>query len=78
MEFFKLQVFEIPDRKHFLLSPDSEESCINEIIGYTRKRHKTVTYDVLFNDDCWEVPVEVKDMMEMLQDSLLDSLYFLA
>jgi len=69
----ELKLFEIPDNlhgKHFLLSPDSDdESGIYEVIGYTRKRDKTVTYNVLF-DDCGEVPVEANEMMEMLKDSL--------
>jgi hypothetical protein len=68
-----LRLFEIPDNLHgkqFLLSPDSDESCMYEVIGYSRKRDKTVTYDVLF-DDCEDpIPVEVKEMMGMLEDSL--------
>ncbi|KAF8273180.1 hypothetical protein EI94DRAFT_1826456 [Lactarius quietus] len=68
-----LQLFQIPDNLHgkkFLLSPDSDESGMYEVIGYARKRDKTVTYDVLF-DDCEDpVSVTAKEMMGMLEDSL--------
>ena len=67
-------LFEIPDNllgKQFLLSPDdSNASCMYEVIGYTRKRDKMITFDVLF-DDCEDpIPVEVKEMVGMLKDSL--------
>jgi hypothetical protein len=68
-----LRLFEIPDNLHgkqFLLSPDSDESCMYDVIGYSRKRDKTVTYDVLFDDCVDPIPVEVKEMMGMLEDSL--------
>jgi hypothetical protein len=68
-----LRLFEIPDNLHgkqFLLSPDSDESSMYEVIGYSRKRDKTVTYDVLFDDCVDPVPVDAKEMKGMLEDSL--------
>ena len=68
-----LRLFEIPDNLHgkqFILSPDSDESCVYEVIGYSRKRDKTVVYDVLF-DDCEDpLPMDGKEIMSMLEDSL--------
>jgi hypothetical protein len=68
-----LQLFQIPGNLHgkkFILSPDSDESGVYEVIGYAMKRDKTVTYDVLF-DDCEDpVLVTAKEMMGMLEDSL--------
>ncbi|KAF8271077.1 hypothetical protein EI94DRAFT_1721285 [Lactarius quietus] len=68
-----LQLFQIPDNLHgkkFILSPDSDESGMYEVIGYARERDKTVTYDVLF-DDCGDsIPVTEKEMMGMLEDSV--------
>jgi len=41
-----------------------------EVISYTRKRDKTVTYDVLF-DDCKDpITVDAKEIMRLLEDSL--------
>jgi hypothetical protein len=68
-----LRLFEIPDNLHgkqFLLSPDSDESCMYEVIGYSRKRDKTVTYDILFGNCGDPFPVDGKEMMRMLEDSL--------
>jgi hypothetical protein len=42
---------------HIILSPDNEDSGMYGVIGYSKKRDKTVKYDVLF-DDC-EDPVTV-------------------
>jgi hypothetical protein len=70
-----LRLFKIPDNLHgkqFILSSDGddEESCMYEVISYSRKRDKTVTYDVLF-DNCEDpIPVEAKEMIGMLEDSL--------
>lgn len=66
-----LKAFEIPDHLHgkqFILNGD--EPCMYEVIGYSRKRDKTITYDVLFED--WEDPVTIdeKEMKGMLADSL--------
>jgi hypothetical protein len=69
----ELRLFKIPDNLHgkqFVLSPDSDESCMYEVIGYSRKRDKTVTYDVLFDDCVDPVPVDGQEMMGMLEDSL--------
>ena len=70
-----LRLFETPDSLHgkqFLLSPDNDddESCMYEVLGYSRKRDKTVIYDVLF-DDCRDpIPVGEKEIMGMLKNSL--------
>ena len=68
-----LRLFETPDNLHgkqFLLLPDSDDSCMYEIIGYSRKRDKTVIYDVLFENCEDPFPVDKKEMMSMLEDSL--------
>ena len=67
----ELRLFESPENIHgkqFLLS---DSLGVYEVIGYSRKRGRTVTYDVLF-EDCGEdpIPVDAKDMMGMLEDSL--------
>ena len=74
----ELQLFQDPDNLHgkrFVLSPDSsDDSETYEVIGYSKKRDKTVEYDVLF-DECEDpikdpITVTTKEMMEMLKDSL--------
>jgi hypothetical protein len=69
----ELRLFEIPDNLHgkqFLLSPDSDESSMYEVIGYSRKRDKTVTYDILFDDCVDPFPVDGEEMVRMLEDNL--------
>jgi hypothetical protein len=44
------QLFQNPDKLHgkqFILSPHSDDSVMYEVIGYHRKRDKSVQYDVL-------------------------------
>lgn len=67
----ELQSFKIPDNvlgKQFLLSLDNDERSVYEVMGYTRKRD-SITYHVVFDDDGVEIPVEEKELMEMLEDS---------
>ena len=72
-----LQLFKTPDNLHgnkFLLLPasdnDDDKSCMYEVIGYSRKQDKTVTYDVLF-DNCKDpILVDEKEMTSLLEDSL--------
>jgi hypothetical protein len=68
-----LCLLETPDNIHGkqFLSTDSDNPCMWEIIGYARKRDKTVTYDVLFEDCVDPILVEEKEMKAMLADSLL-------
>ena len=71
----ELRLFRNPDDLHgkqFILSPDNENSGTYEVIGYSKKRDKTVEYDVLF-DGC-EDPVTV-NATEMMMGMLEDSLY---
>jgi hypothetical protein len=73
----ELRLFQSPENLHgkpcgkqFLLT-DSDPPGMYEVIGYSRKRDRTVTYDVLF-DDCEDpmmIPVEAEGMMGMLKDS---------
>jgi hypothetical protein len=69
----ELQLFRHPDALHgkqFILSPDTDDSGMYEVIGYCRKRNKSVRYEVLF-DDCEDpITVDSKEMMDMLQNSL--------
>lgn len=68
----ELQLFQDPEnlhRKQFVLS-DKDDSGMYEVIGYSRKRDRTVEYDVLFNDCGDSIMVSAKEMMVMLEDSL--------
>ena len=67
-------LFQNPEELHgkqFILSPNSVDSEIFEIIGYSRKRDKTVTFDLLFDDGCEDpVPVDAEELMGLLKSSL--------
>jgi hypothetical protein len=68
----ELLLFQNPDNLHgkqFILSPSTNESVMYEVIGYYRKRDKTVRYDVLFDDCDDPIEVEAEEMMGMLEDS---------
>jgi len=58
--------------RQFILSPDTDasESTTYEVIGYSKKRDKSIEYEVLF-DDCPEDPIMVgmEEMKDMLRDS---------
>lgn len=63
-----------PDRVHgkqFVLSGDNHDgdSGMYKIIGYSRKRDRTVIYNVLFNDREDPIMANTKEMMAMLEDS---------
>ena len=68
----ELQLFQDPEnlhRKQFVLS-DKDDSGKYEVIGYSRKRDRSVEYDVLF-DDCGDsIMVTAKEMIALLEDSL--------
>jgi hypothetical protein len=68
----ELRLFQDPENLHgkqFVLLANSN-SGMYEVIGYSRKRDRTVEYNVLF-DDCGDpIMVNAKEMMEMLEDSL--------
>ncbi|KAF8972291.1 hypothetical protein BDZ97DRAFT_1752873 [Flammula alnicola] len=68
----ELRLFRDPENLHgkqFVLSANND-SGMYEVIGYSRKRDRTVEYDVLF-DDCGDpIMVNAKEMMAMLEDSL--------
>ena len=70
----ELQLFQDPDNLHgkwFVLSPDSsDDSETYEVIGYSKKRNKTVEYDVLFYECEDPITVTTKEMMGMIKDSL--------
>jgi hypothetical protein len=69
----ELQLFRNPDNLHgkqFILSADTDDSGMYEVIGYYRKRYKAVQYDVLFDDSEGPVTVDAKEMMGMLENSL--------
>ena len=56
--------------KCFIHSPDADDSGMYEVIAYSMKRYKTFQYDLLF-DDCGDpITVNMKEMADMLQDSL--------
>jgi len=69
----ELQFFRNPENLHgkqFILSPDTRDYGMYEVIGYSRARDKAVRFDVLF-DDCDEpIAVNEKEMMGMLRGSL--------
>ncbi|KAI0248750.1 hypothetical protein BJV78DRAFT_1284532 [Lactifluus subvellereus] len=67
------QLFQNPDELHgkqFVLSPDTDDSGTYEVIGYHRKRDKSVQYDVLFDDCDDPILLDAGEMMRMLEDSL--------
>ena len=69
----ELQLFWSPDnfhRKQFILSPGTGKSGMYEVIGYSRKRDKTIQYEVLFDDCADPIMVNVKEMMAMLEDGI--------
>lgn len=48
-----------------------DEPGMCEVIGYSRKRDRTVTFNVLFENRSEDpFPVNAKDMMGMLEDNL--------
>jgi hypothetical protein len=70
----EIQSFKIPDNllgEHFVLSPDSEDPVMYEVVGFYKGRDKSVQYDVVF-EDCDDDPIRVdaKEMLRMLEDSL--------
>jgi hypothetical protein len=69
----ELQLFRNPDDllgRRFVLSPDTDDPGIYEVIAYYMKKDKTLQHDVLF-DDCGDpITVDMKEMAGMLQDSL--------
>jgi len=67
-------LFQNPDKLHgkqFIISPDTDDSGMYEVIGYCKRKDKPVQYDVLF-EDCAGDPIRVDagEMMSMLEDSL--------
>ena len=56
--------------KRFILTPDSDDSGMYEVVGYYRERDKSLKFDILF-DDC-DDPIRVSgaEMMGMLGYSL--------
>ena len=69
----EFRLFRDPENLHgkrFVLSTNND-SGMYEVIGYSRKRDRTVEYDVLF-DDCGDpTMVNAKEMMALLEDSHL-------
>ena len=69
----ELRLFQNPDDLHgkqFVLSADNDDSGKYEVIGYSKKRDRTVEYDVLFDGCVDSIMVNGKEMMAMLEDSL--------
>jgi hypothetical protein len=67
------QLFQNPDKLHgkkFVLSPNTRDAGMFEVIGYYRKRDKSVQYDVLFDDCNGPILLEEGEMMNMMEDSL--------
>jgi hypothetical protein len=68
----ELQLFQDPKNLHgkqFVLSAD-DDSGLYEVIGYSRKRDKTVEYEVLFEECGDPILLNAKEMMAMVEDSL--------
>lgn len=68
----ELQLFQDPETLHgkqFVLSAN-DDSGLYEVIGCSRKRDKTVGYDVLFEEIGDPILVNAKEMMVMLEDGL--------
>ena len=69
----ELQSFQNPENLHgkqFILSPDTSNLGVYEVIGYYKARDKAVTFDVLFADCEDSITISKKEMIGMLHDSV--------
>lgn len=69
----ELRLFQNPENLHgkqFVLWADTCDSVMYEVIGYSRKRDRTVEYDILFDDYKDPIVMNTKEMMGMLEDCL--------
>jgi hypothetical protein len=68
----EIQLFQDPEHLHgkqFILL-DNDDSGMYEVTGYSRKRDRTLEYDVLF-DDCEDsIKLNASEMTVMLEGSL--------
>ncbi len=54
--------------KKFLMSPNTEDEIMFEVVSYTRTRDKTLRFEILFEDCDDSLMVEQKEMKSMLED----------
>jgi hypothetical protein len=67
------RLFQNPDKLHgnqFVLSASTGDAGMFEVIGYHRKRDKSVQYEVVFGDCDDPILLDEREMMNMLDDSL--------
>ncbi len=60
-----------PDLLHgrkFLLSPNTEDEIMFEVVSYMRARDKTVRFEILFEDCGDSLMVDQEEMNSMLED----------
>ena len=68
----ELRSFQDPENLHgkqFLLSPNTAEAGLYEVIGYSKSRDKSVQYSVLFDDCPDPIMVDADEMLHLLEDS---------
>ena len=67
-------LFQNPEQLHgrqFLFSLDGIDSEIFEVIGYSQRWDKTLTFDLTFDGSCeYLVPVNAGELMRILKNSL--------
>jgi len=69
----ELRLFQNPENLHgkqFILAPDTDESRMYEVIGYSRLRDKSIQYSVLFDDCVDPIIVDAVEMLHLLEDSV--------
>ena len=54
----------------FLLSPDTSEATLWQVVSYTRTLNRGVKYDVIFDDCDDPISVEEEEMAGMIENSL--------
>lgn len=68
-----MQSFKNPDNlngRQFVLSPDTEESGMYEVVGFYKGKYGEVQYDIIFEDIQDPIRIDAKEMVEMLERSL--------
>ena len=68
-----LQRFKNPENligARFLLSPETPEQILWQVVSYTRTLNRGVKYDVIFDDCDDPISVEEEEMAGMIENSL--------
>jgi hypothetical protein len=69
-----MQSFKNPDNlngRQFVLSPNTEESGMYEVVRFYKGKYSEVQYDIIFEDCPDPIQINIKEMVEMLKRSLM-------